>query len=116
MPLNFRTTKSDLDSAAVVTTAMRKNGVAVWGVAFGNAGASHDLATLTGSIIGTLGYNAEILPNKTLGYQFIADFVNPKEMPQLGSQGNVEIYGNRVPFIYYILRRPIQSSRRLFGI
>ncbi len=63
----------------------------------------------------TLGYNAEIQPNKTLGYQLIADFTNPKDTPQLGSQGNVELYGRRVPFIYYILRRPIQASRRMFG-
>lgn len=66
--------------------------------------------------IRTLGYNAEILPNKALGYQLIADFVNPDDKPQLGSQGNVEIYGRRVPFIYYILRRPIQAARLFIGL
>ncbi len=66
--------------------------------------------------IKTLGYNAEIMPNKMLGYQLIADFVNKSDAPQLGSQGNVEIYGQHVPFIYYILRRPIQASRRVLGI
>ena len=64
----------------------------------------------------TLGYNAEIMPNKSLGYQLVGDFINKNDRPQLGSQGNVEVYGKRVPFIYYILRRPLQATRRLFGI
>jgi hypothetical protein len=64
----------------------------------------------------TLGYNAEVLPNKILGYQLIADFLDPTDTPQLGSQGNVEIYGARVPFIYYVLRRPLQAARKFFGI
>jgi hypothetical protein len=66
--------------------------------------------------IKTLGYNAEVMPNKVLGFQLIADFVDKSYKPQLGSQGNVEIYGNRVPFFYYLLRRPIHATRRLLGI
>lgn len=64
----------------------------------------------------TLGYNAEIMPNKVLGYQLAANFVDESQAPQLGAQGNVEIYGQRVPFIYYLLRKPIQASRRILGI
>lgn len=64
----------------------------------------------------TLGYNAEIMPNKVLGYQLVADFDGLDDIPQLGAQGNVEIYGQRVPLIYYLLRRPIQASRRMLGI
>jgi hypothetical protein len=67
-------------------------------------------------VIKRLGYNAEIMPNKILGYQLVADFVNKSDTPQLGSQGNVEVYGKRVPFFYYILRKPIQNSRRMLGI
>lgn len=67
-------------------------------------------------VVRSLGYNAEILPNKSLGYKIIADFVDQKDLPQLGAQGTVEIYGKRVPFIYYILRRPLQSARRMLGI
>jgi hypothetical protein len=66
--------------------------------------------------IRTLGYNAEIQPNKTLGYTFVADFVKTKSTPPLGAQGNVEVYSRHVPFFYYILRRPLQSIRRSLGI
>lgn len=64
----------------------------------------------------SLGYNAEIMPNKLLGYKIIADFISQKDSPQIGAQGTIEIYGKRVPFFYYILRRPLQSMRRMLGI
>lgn len=66
--------------------------------------------------IKTIGYNAELMPNKSLGYTFYADFMPGSEKQQLGSQGTVEIYGKRVPFIYYLLRRPLQAARRSLGI
>jgi hypothetical protein len=66
--------------------------------------------------IRTLGYNAKMMPNKILSYQLIADFTDPKNTPQLGATGTVRLYGNRVPLIYYLLRRPLQALRQRFGI
>lgn len=66
--------------------------------------------------IKTLGYNAKLLPNKILSYELRADFIDQKSMPQLGAQGNVRLYGSRVPLIYYLIRRPLQSMRQSFGI
>lgn len=64
----------------------------------------------------TLGYNAKLMPNKILAYQLSADFTNPKDLPQLGAQGTVKIYGHYVPLIYYVLRRPIQVIRQTLGL
>lgn len=64
----------------------------------------------------TLGYNAVIQPNKSLAYNFVADFTDKSANPELGGQGNVEIYSARVPFIYYIFRRPLHSLRRALGL
>lgn len=64
----------------------------------------------------TLGYNAKLTPNKILAYQLSADFADPKDVPQLGSQGTVRLYGHYVPFFYYIIRRPLQTIRQTFGI
>jgi hypothetical protein len=64
----------------------------------------------------TLGYNAKLMPNKTLAYQLEANFVDPKEKPQIGLQGTVKLYGHRVPFIYFILRKPLQAIRQKLGI
>lgn len=63
-----------------------------------------------------LGYNAKLMPNKTLAYEMEADFNAPDNLPQLGAQGTVKLYGNRVPLIYYLIRRPLQSIRQILGI
>lgn len=66
--------------------------------------------------IKTLGYNAKLMPNKILAFELTADFTNKDNKPQLGSQGNVRLYGRRVPLIYYLLRRPLQTIRQAFGM
>jgi len=64
----------------------------------------------------TLGYNAQMMPSRVLTYQFYADFTDANINLQLGSQGSVEIYGKRVPLIYYLLRKPLQAARSMLGI
>lgn len=64
----------------------------------------------------TLGYNAKIMPDKVLAYEIQADITETDTLPQIGAQGTVKLYGQRVPFFYYIIRRPLQSMRRALGI
>ena len=64
----------------------------------------------------TLGYNAKLTPSKILSYELIAEFPPSAPLPQLGAQGTVRLYGNRVPLIYYLIRKPLQSIRQSFGI
>ncbi|HEX2549679.1 MAG TPA: HlyD family efflux transporter periplasmic adaptor subunit, partial [Gammaproteobacteria bacterium] len=66
--------------------------------------------------ISLLGYNAKLMPNKILAYQLEAIFTDNKNYPQIGAQGTVKLYGQRVPLIYYLLRRPIQALRQNLGI
>lgn len=68
--------------------------------------------------ITTLGYNAKIMPNKILIYEMQADIIetDSSNMPQLGAQGTVKLYGQRVPFLYYLIRRPLQAIRQRVGI
>ncbi len=66
--------------------------------------------------ITTLGYNAKLMPNKILAYEMQADIIEPDTMPQIGAQGTVKLYGQRVPFFYYLIRRPLQSIRQGLGI
>lgn len=65
--------------------------------------------------LSAIGYSAKLTPNKVLAYQYIAQFDNPKTAPMIGSQGVVHLYGERVPFIYYLLRRPLQGLRQTIG-
>lgn len=63
-----------------------------------------------------LGYNAKLTPSKILAYEMEAEFTSPGNIPQIGAQGTVKLYGSRVPFIYYLIRRPLQSVRQILGI
>jgi len=63
-----------------------------------------------------LGYNAKIMPNRILSYQLNAEFISMNDIPQIGSEGTVKVYGRYVPFIYYLLRKPLQTLREDFGI
>jgi len=64
----------------------------------------------------TLGYNAKLSPSKILAYQLVGAFTETDAQPQLGAQGTVKIYGQHVPFIYYLIRRPLQALRQTLGI
>lgn len=66
--------------------------------------------------ITALGYNAKLTPNKILAYEMEANFTDPHDLPQIGVQGTVKLYGNRVPLFYYLIRRPIQTMRSHLGI
>lgn len=64
----------------------------------------------------SLGYSAQMLPNKTLAYPYIAEFMDEKNPPHLGSQGTVRLYGSYVPVVYYLFRRPFQAIRQMLGV
>ena len=38
------------------------------------------------------------------------------DAPRIGSRGTAKLYGQRVPFAYSLLKRPIASARQFFGI
>lgn len=68
-------------------------------------------------VLTNIGYNAKLLPNKSLAYEFTAAFSSKtEELPQLGAKGTVRVYGRHVPFIYFILRRPLQTIRQTLGM
>lgn len=66
-------------------------------------------------VLTALGYNAKMTPNKILAYQYTAKFLDPNQVPRLGTQGTVHLYGRYVPFIYFLLRKPLQAFRQTFG-
>lgn len=60
-------------------------------------------------------YEAEPVPEGFLAYRVKADF--KEQAPyRIGTRGIAKIYGRRVPFAYYALRRPLSALRRWFGI
>lgn len=66
--------------------------------------------------ISSLGYNAKLTSSKILAYEIEANFINIENPPQIGAQGTVKLYGDRIPLFYYLFRRPLQSIRHILGI
>lgn len=60
-------------------------------------------------------YKAEAMPDGVVAYKIKADFAAADDLPRLGLTGTARLYGARVPFIYYLLRRPIAAVRQKVG-
>ncbi|MFO1368407.1 MAG: biotin/lipoyl-binding protein [Marinagarivorans sp.] len=62
----------------------------------------------------TQAYQAEVTPQGVLAYRLKARFTGSP--PSLGQQGTAKIYGERVPLIYYLLRKPLTAARQTVGL
>jgi biotin carboxyl carrier protein len=61
-------------------------------------------------------YQAEVTPDETLAYRLKARF-NPSDvLPRIGLKGTAKVSGSRVPFVYYVLRRPLAALRQWMGM
>jgi hypothetical protein len=62
-------------------------------------------------------YQAEVTPDGVLAYQIRASFdgLERDELPRIGLRGSAKLYGEEVPLIYYLLRKPLSYLRRKIG-
>lgn len=60
-------------------------------------------------------YQAEVSPDGILGYRGRADFINSEDL-LVGWRGTAKIYGENVPLVYLILRRPLAVLRQWLGL
>lgn len=63
----------------------------------------------------SVSFGAENVPEGFLAYRVKAAFSENGGF-RIGTRGIAKIYGGRVPFLYYALRRPFAALRRWFGI
>ncbi|MFZ1107085.1 MAG: HlyD family efflux transporter periplasmic adaptor subunit [Rhodomicrobium sp.] len=63
-------------------------------------------------------YQAEAVETQKLAYRIRAEIAgNAKGLPaRIGSRGTAQIYGEPVPLIFYLLRRPISVIRQSIGL
>lgn len=61
-------------------------------------------------------YRSEPGLDSVVSYKLKAAFVEGEALPRLGLTGTARIYGGWVPFVYYLLRRPIGAARQWVGI
>lgn len=62
----------------------------------------------------TVAYRAETSEDGILAYRIRAEF-DSATAPRLGLTGTARIYGERVPLIYFALRRPLTAARQWLG-
>lgn len=62
-------------------------------------------------------YQAKPRETGVLAFRVIAEFVDEQAaVPRLGIRGTAQLYGERVPLVYFVLRRPIASLRQWTGL
>jgi hypothetical protein len=62
------------------------------------------------------GYEAEVTPADSLAYPAEAVLDEGEAAPRIGLQGTAKIYGERVPLLLYLLRRPLAAARQWLGV
>lgn len=62
-----------------------------------------------------MAYKAEPVDGGLLAYRIQARFNHPGDVPRLGQMGTARVYGQWVPLIYYVLRRPLTALRQTLG-
>jgi multidrug resistance efflux pump len=61
------------------------------------------------------GYEAQPTPDGALAFRVKARFDEAETLPRIGLKGTAKVYGDRVIFIYHILRRPLAAARQFLG-
>ena len=61
-------------------------------------------------------YQAEVTPDEVLAYRLKARFKQAETLPRIGLKGTAKVFGSRVPFVYYVLRRPLAALRQWMGL
>lgn len=72
------------------------------------------LDTLTAKVTQT-SYETENTVDAGLAYVLKAEFPADTRPPRLGLRGTAKVYGEHVPLVYYLLRKPFASARRVLG-
>ncbi len=61
-----------------------------------------------------ISYQARQTPEGVLAFLLTAR--SDQALPRIGSRGTARVYGERVPLLYYLLKRPISALRQAIGL
>lgn len=61
-------------------------------------------------------YQARVRPGESLAFRVTARLTGDEPLPRLGVRGTAQLYGERVPFGFYLFRRPITALRQWIGL
>ncbi len=61
-------------------------------------------------------YQAQVNSSNQLAYRLKARFNSGGKLPRIGLKGTAKVYGQKVPLIFYLFRRPFAALRQWLGI
>lgn len=61
-------------------------------------------------------FQARPRENQQLAFRLIADRASATSLPRLGVRGTAQVYSDKVPLGFYLLRRPLSAARQWFGL
>lgn len=60
-------------------------------------------------------YEPDTMPTGNVAFRLRAQFGETGNRPRVGLQGTAKVYGDKVPLIYYLMRRPLSAARQTIG-
>lgn len=66
--------------------------------------------------VATADYMAKTQDGGVATFRVVAHFNDDEPPPRLGMRGTAQLYGSRVPLVYYLLRRPLAAARQWIGL
>lgn len=73
------------------------------------------LTALSGTLT-QASYRATPLPGGGLAFTLIAGLDPGQPAPRIGYRGTAQVFGDKVPLAYYVLRRPLTAIRQMVGL
>jgi hypothetical protein len=61
-------------------------------------------------------FHATPVPGGGLAFTLLAGVDPGEPLPRIGYRGTAQVFGDRVPLAYYVLRRPLTSLRQWIGL
>lgn len=68
------------------------------------------------AVVTQVAYSAEPARDGQIAYRLKADLKPGEALPRIGLMGTAKLHGNRVPLLYYALRRPLTTLRQWLGL
>jgi hypothetical protein len=70
-----------------------------------------------GGLVRHADYQARLIAGDVMAYRVLASLdTSAQDPPRLGARGTAQLYGERVPLLFYLFRRPIAAVRQRIGL
>lgn len=68
------------------------------------------------AVVRSVSFEAQMIENNTMAYRIYATLAGEGDVTRLGTRGTAQVYGDKVPLVFYLLRRPVAAIRQWLGV